>query len=113
MNSETTSVSTSQHRMDGREYLRSLPQEQQELLKNIIYTTIDMCSEIMGEPIIFPEAVAYKVFVWETLSHVLKNEYFDFESKTWKKYNEKPGPDLAKLKEMLDKSLASEKPRKV
>lgn len=89
MSNGTTSVSTAQHRIDGREYLRSLPQEQQELLKNTIYTTIDMCSEIMGEHIAFPEAVAYKVFAWETLSHVLKNEYFDFESKTWKKYDDK------------------------
>lgn len=48
-------------------------------------TTMDMCSQLIEEDIVFPESMAYRAFRLEMLSHMLEDEYFDFKNKNWKK----------------------------
>ena len=76
-------------RKESKKYFDVLSKEQQDLINKVMHTTMDMCSELIDENIVFPEAVAYKVFKWEMLSHMMDNEYYDFKNKTWKKLNDK------------------------
>lgn len=76
-------------KIDADKYYRSLPKEQQDIIMNVMLTTIDMCSELLEENIVFPESMAYRVFKLEMLSHMLEDEYFDFKNKNWKKRNER------------------------
>lgn len=76
-------------KIDGYDYYKSLPEEQQDFLMNVMITTLGMCSEMLGDeikyPIVFGESMGYKVFMWEMLGHALNDEYYDFNTKTWNK----------------------------
>lgn len=75
-------------KIDADKYYQSLPKEQQDLITNVMLVTMDMCSELLKENIIFPEYMAYHVFKLKMLSHMLEDEYFDFKNKNWKKRHE-------------------------
>ena len=68
-------------KIDVDKYYQSLPKEQQDLITNVMLATMDMCSELLKENIIFPEYMAYRVFKLKMLSHMLEDEYFDFKLK--------------------------------
>ena len=76
-------------KIDGYDYYKSLPKEQQELITNVMISTMDMCNELMKDeikyPIVFTESMAYNCFRDEMLGHMLNNEYYDFNTKTWNK----------------------------
>ena len=69
----------------GHDYLQNLPEDQQDLIDRVMLSTIDMCSEMIGEDIIFTESAMYRAFKWEMLGHMLQDEYYDFKNKVWKK----------------------------
>lgn len=73
----------------GHDYLKSLPEEQQDLIDRVMLSTIDMCSEISGEDFRFTEGAMYKAFKWEMLGHMVKDDYYDPVNKVWKNMNEK------------------------
>lgn len=74
--------------IEAEEHYRSLPKEQQDLIMNVMLTTMDMCSELIEKNIVFPEYMTYRVFKFEMLNHMLEDEYFDFKNKNWKKRHE-------------------------
>ena len=75
-------------KIEANKYYQSLPKEQQDLIMNVMLTTMDMCSQLIEEDIVFPESMAYRAFRLEMLSHMLEDEYFDFKNKKWKKRHE-------------------------
>ena len=70
-------------RLESYNYYRSLPRVQQELIDAIIYTTMDMYSEFTDVDIEFTEHMSYKAFKLDIIGHMLDNEYFDYNTKTW------------------------------
>lgn len=75
-------------KIKGYEYFRSLPKERQELIDNVMLSTMDMCSEMTDQPIAFHETAAYQSLKWEMLGHMLNKEYYDHSDKTWKRLND-------------------------
>lgn len=75
-------------KIDTDKCYQSLPKEQQDLIENVMLTTMDMCSELIEKNIVFPEYMAYRVFKFEMLNHMMEDEYFDFKNKNWKKRHE-------------------------
>lgn len=69
----------------AREYYNSLPKETQSLITKVMFSTIDMCNEILDTKLVVFEDVAYKVMREEMLEHMINGEWFDaLGSRTWK-----------------------------
>lgn len=69
----------------GQEYYDSLPKETQKLITNVMFSTIDICNEILGTKLVAFEDVAYKVMREEMLERMINGEWFDaLGSRTWK-----------------------------
>lgn len=45
-------------KIEANKYYQSLPKEQQDLIMNVMLTTMDMCSQLIEEDIVFPESMA-------------------------------------------------------
>lgn len=73
-------------KITAAQYYRSLPKEQQELIDNVMLSTMDMCADLIGEAVVFPEIMAYQCMRWEMLDHMLNDEYYDHRDRTWKKH---------------------------
>ena len=72
-------------KIDGGKYYKSLPEEEQNLIYNVMVTTIDMCNSLSNDPVIFTEAMAYRAFRNEMIGHMLNKEWYDPKDKCWKK----------------------------
>lgn len=70
----------------GKDYYNSLAEDEQKLIDDIMLTTMCMCSELTNVPCVFFERVAYKIFKYEMLTHLLDNEYYFDKDKQWKKF---------------------------
>lgn len=75
------------NKINGAKYYKSLSEEQQKLAKDVMMSTMDVISEILDEPIVFTESVAYKAMIYEVFGHMIENEYYDHKNKVWKKYD--------------------------
>lgn len=69
----------------GEEYLNTFTKEQRLIITNIILTTMSTCSELAGQNIMFTEDIGLKIFVHIVLGHMLEDEYYDINTKEWKK----------------------------
>ena len=69
----------------GEEYLNTFTKEQQLIITNIVLTTMSACSEWTGQNIMFTEDIGLKIFVRIVLGHMLEDEYYDINTKEWKK----------------------------
>ena len=69
----------------GEEYLNTFTKEQRLIITNIVLTTMSACSELAGQNIMFTEDIGLKFFVHIVLSHMLEDEYYDINTKEWKK----------------------------
>lgn len=76
-------------RIDAMKYYESLPKETQELITNVMFSTIDMCNELLDTKLVYFEDVAYRVMRADMLEHMLNGEWFDaLGDRTWKKHGE-------------------------
>lgn len=69
----------------GEEYLNTFTKEQRLIITNIVLTTMSACSEWTGQNIMFTEDIRLKIFVRIVLGHMLEDEYYDINTKEWKK----------------------------
>lgn len=69
----------------GEEYLDSLSKEQKELITKVVLTTMSACSEWTDTNIMFTEDVGLRLFVNIVVGHMLEDEYYDVNTKEWKK----------------------------
>lgn len=76
-------------KIDGMKFYKSLSKETQELITNVMFSTIDMCNELLDTKLVFFEDVAYRAMRGEMLDHMLKSEWFDaLGDRTWKQKDE-------------------------
>lgn len=69
----------------GEEYLNSLSKDQKELITKVVLTTMSACSEWADKNIMFTEDVGLRIFVNIVIGHMLEDEYYDVNTKEWKK----------------------------
>ena len=69
----------------GEEYLDSLPKDQKDLITKVVLTTMSACSEWTDTNIMFTEDVGLRLFVNIVVGHMLEDEYYDVNTKEWKK----------------------------
>lgn len=69
----------------AKEFFNSLPVEQQTLIDKVLLSTIDMSNELQNTDLIFFEDVAYRLFRYEMLEHMLNDEFYDPKQKNWRK----------------------------
>lgn len=78
-------------KIDELKNFESLPKETQNLITDVMLSTIDMCNELSDgySKIVFFEDVAYRVMRAEMLDHMHRNEWFDvLGDRKWKKHDE-------------------------
>jgi hypothetical protein len=69
----------------GEEYLDSLSKDQKDLITKVVLTTMSACSEWTDTNIMFTEDVGLRLFVNIVVGHMLEDEYYDVNTKEWKK----------------------------
>lgn len=69
--------------IDGAKYYKSLDEKTKDLFTKVMMTTMDICSEMVGEPIYFMESAAYTNMKYQVAQHIVKDEVYNFNEKKW------------------------------
>ena len=69
------------------EYYDNLDDNVKIMIDDIMFSTMNVCSELVNEPLYFKDSKDYNNFRETMLYHLLNSECFDIDSKTWIKVN--------------------------
>ena len=65
------------------EYYNDLDDYMKIMIDEIMSSTMNLCSELLNEPLYFKNSEDYDNFRIEMLYHLFNREYYDYDSKKW------------------------------
>lgn len=65
------------------EYYNKLDNGVKQIINGTIFATMNMCSELVDEPLFFNDEESFKTFRETALLHLGNNEFYDYDSKKW------------------------------
>ena len=71
-----------------KEYYDSLEENTKIMIDDIMFSTMNVCSELVDEPLNFKESSDYDNFREKMLYHLLNSECYDYDSKEWVSINQ-------------------------
>ena len=77
-----------------KNYYDNLSEDIKIMIDTIMFSTMNVCSELINEPLFFKNEKDYNNFRETMLYHLLNSECYDYDSKTWVKINS-PIPQLS------------------
>lgn len=65
------------------EYYNKLNDDTKNMINDIMFATMNVCSELIDEPLFFDDEKEYSAFRDMMMFHLLNGECYDYESKEW------------------------------
>ena len=65
------------------DYYDKLDDNIKNIINDTMFATMNMCSELLNEPIIFNSEEDFSNFRETTLLHLANNEFYDYDTKKW------------------------------